>query len=116
VAMAKKNVSAPSYGEPVHENQLRKGEVYFMVTYLDEARLVPQVKTLAFLGENVGGKAKGSLWFQDAESFFELGAYPHNKTGDTEIYRCQPTGLSNIYELDKAIKGLTRCLERRSKK
>ena len=109
-------VSTPPYGEPVHEGHLHKGGFYFMVTYLDEARLVPQVRTLAFLGKNVDGKAEGSLCFQDAESFLQLGAYPDNEEGDAEIYRCQPSGLSNIYELDKAIGSLTRCLERRSKR
>jgi hypothetical protein len=113
--MEQDNLSVAPYGEPVEETALRKGDFYFMVTYLDEAMLIPVVKTLAFLGKDVDRKSKGSLWFQDAESFTDRGAYPRNKKGKVDIYKCEKSGLSNIYELDKALKSLTRCLQRRTK-
>src|SRR5437588_13073398 len=104
------NPSVPPYGEPVQEDQLRPDDYYFMLTYLDEARLIPELKTLAFLGKNVDGKSQHSLFFQDAQSYVRGGAYPANKR-DVEIFRCEASGLSNIYRLEKAIESLVRCAD-----
>lgn len=114
--MTRRGRAVPPYAEPVTPSDLRKDQSYFMVTYVDEDMLVPVVQTLIFLGRNATGKHPGFLCFQDAESFFDLGPYPQKKRGPGDLYVCPDEGLSNIFTLEKALKSLSRCLERRTRK
>ena len=102
--------------EPVAPSDLRKNHSYFMVTYVDEDMLVPIIQTLIYLGRNVTGQHPGFLCFQDAESFFDLGPYPQKKLGSGDLYVCPDEGLSGIFTLEKALRSLSRCVDRRTRR
>lgn len=38
-----------SYAEPITSDELREGEVYFFVNYVDEALLIPTITTVVSL-------------------------------------------------------------------
>ena len=104
------------YAEPINEAQLEVGEIYFMLNFLDEYMLVPDLKTLVFLGQDVEGKKDGMLYFQDIHSYVRSGAYPKNPLAQGDIYHCSAEQLSCIFSLEKATDELRRCAERRMKK
>lgn len=111
--MSHHNPELKPYAEPVAASALWSQETYFMVTYLDLDMLVPEIKTLVFLGRDIEGLGNGDLYFQDLESYTTLGAYPNAK-GKGDLYSCTEDQLNNIFELDKAIDELSRCSIRRA--
>lgn len=104
------------YAEPVVASQLEQGEIYFMLNYFDNYMLVPDLKTLVFLGRDVTGSADSLLYFQDVESYASLGPYPENALGPGSIFHCSDDQLNGIFILEKATDELRRCATRRSQK
>ena len=58
-----------SYAEPVSEDSLKEGQVYFSVQYDDENLLVPTMETLVFVGRYRSSDKKTRLRFQDVGSY-----------------------------------------------
>lgn len=114
--MSLQNTELKPYAEPVPASALSPKENYFMVTYLDVGMLVPEIKTLVFLGKDIDDTGNVRLNFQDIESYVALGAYTNRAQGMGELYTCAENQLKNIFELDKAIDELTRCALRRAKR
>ncbi|WP_057247161.1 hypothetical protein [Duganella sp. Root198D2] len=101
------------YAEPIMANQLKQGEIYVMVSYVDSDMLVPELRTLIFLGRDVTNKSDDLLYFQDIGSYVDLGAFPKNLGGQSELYHCRDNQLKNIFVIEKAIDELRRCSVRR---
>ena len=59
----------------VPAESLRSGNIYFVVSYLDESLLVPVVETLVFLGRDILREGGNRLFFQDAESYYADGPF-----------------------------------------
>jgi hypothetical protein len=104
------------YAEPVVASQLEQGEIYFMLSYLDNHMLVPDLKTLVFLGRDVTGNADSLLYFQDTDSYITIGPFPKNSPGAGSIFHCSDDQLKGIFLLEKATDELRRCVARRSRK
>lgn len=104
------------YAEPIVESQLRQGEIYFMLNYFDNHMLVPDMKTLIFLGKNVTGNDDSLLYFQDLNSYIGIGPYPQNTPGKGNIFQCSGDQLNSIFFLEKAMDELRRCTARREKR
>ena len=97
-------------------SQLAIGELYFVVSYLDDECLLPVVDSLIFLGRNIDGEDENELCFQDAESYEQGNVYPDTTSSDVKVV---VTGLEpppNLFGLDGALDELARCLERRKAK
>jgi len=94
---------------------LKVGSIYFMVSYFDDAMLVPELATLVYLGKEVDGTKDGLWYFQDADSYFASGPYP---TGgkDGNLCAVPDDGLKSICELDQVIVSLQECARRRKNK
>lgn len=63
---------------PVSASELRVGEIYFAVNYVDTEMLVPTVETVVFIGRNLESEDAGQVYFQDIESNREGVAYDWN--------------------------------------
>jgi hypothetical protein len=96
----------------VDASRLVVGRMYLAISYLDDDCLVPVVESLVFLGRNVDGEDEHALYFQDAESHREHGAFPNVQGGDARIVVTGPTPPPNLFELDGAVDELSRCAER----
>jgi len=57
-----------NYVEPVSASELREGEVYFAVNYVDNEMLVPIMEPLVFIGRNLESGDVSRVYFQDVES------------------------------------------------
>lgn len=114
--MTLRSAELKPYAEPVSASMLLPQETYFMLTYLDVDMLVPEMKTLVFLGRGIEGTGNASLSFQDIESYATLGTYPNHTQGTGDLYTCAEDQLNNIFALDKAIDELKRCALRRAKR
>ena len=104
------------YMEPVDVSILKKEAIYFMLNYFDNDLLVPELRTLIFLGRNVAGENDALLYFQDVESYIRLGPYPTSIEGRGDILYCTDDQLQCFFTLEKAVLALQDCVARRVKK
>jgi hypothetical protein len=58
-----------NYSEPVVPEELRTGEKYFGVQYLDENMLVPVLEPKVFIGRNLVPEDENEFYFQDYGSY-----------------------------------------------
>ncbi len=101
------------FAEPVRVSDLRHGGVYFMLNYFDDEMLVPDLKTLVYIGQDLKETTHGMLYFQDYDTFAEWGAFPNPNDGSGTVVRCMADNINCIFELDKAIRILQQCQQRR---
>lgn len=50
-----------SYAEPVSPGELKEGEVYFSLQFVDEEMLVPVMETWVFVGRNLDPEIRASV-------------------------------------------------------
>jgi hypothetical protein len=105
----RETVVTDQFAVPVTADNLRSGEVYFSVSYVDEDLLIPVVETFVFLGRDFYKEDVDSLFFQRAESYFAGGPRGHDADG---LLAAAPEELNNMFELSGAVDALARCAER----
>lgn len=103
-----------SYADPVLAHELQKGNIYFMLNFIDNKMLVPQMNTIVFIGKNLQKDDSDACYFQDISSY-EDGVRYENAGEDSyaEFYQCPTDGLSGIYDFEKALEILMYCSMRR---
>ncbi|HEY6333329.1 MAG TPA: hypothetical protein VI756_28655 [Blastocatellia bacterium] len=103
------------YAQPVSAGELREGEVYFLLTYLDDEMLIPTMATVVFLGRNLGPGEAGILYFQDVQSYNRGVPYDWESDEDREgtFFHCSERETGSVFEYDGALDGLLGCLMRR---
>jgi len=100
------------YAESVSATDLKEGEVYFSVSFIDKDMKIPIMQTLVFFG-----KRDGKFIFQDAESFFLGVSYDSPSEGDiATFFCCGEPEINGIYEYEKALDVLMECSLRRRNK
>lgn len=103
-----------TFAEPVSSAELRKGEVYFAINYIDDAMLIPVMETLVFVGSNLEPGDVGEAYFQDVESYRE--GVPYNfgaDEGSATFYSGPENELNHIFTYERALDVLMRCSLRR---
>jgi hypothetical protein len=102
--------------EPLSPNQLRKGSVYFALHYPDEARLIPVMLTVVFIGRNLEAGDKGKLYFQDYHSYYEGFHYnsPDRPSWTTSYVPQSEIELNDVFEFDQMLDEMMRCSLRRA--
>lgn len=103
------------HAEPVSAAELRIGEVYFAVNYVDNEMLTPVMETLVFIGRNLEPEDVGQAYFQDVESYQEGVPYSWNSENEgSASFTCgSQTELNHIFQLEQALDELLRCSIRR---
>ena len=98
------------YAEPVSANELREGEIYFSVNYVDDDMLVPVMETIVFIGRNLEPGDVGQVYFQDVESHREGVRYGWDREdGLAKFQTGSENEVSNILEYEQALDALMRC-------
>ena len=101
------------YAEPVPPEELREGEVYFGVQYLDDNGLVPVLEPRVFVGRNLEPAGSNEFYFQDFASYRRGVRY---SSDSTELEAIFETGAENhIFEYERALDVLMQCALRRAK-
>ena len=57
------------YAEPVPPEELKNGETYFAVPFLDDDGLMPTLEPLVFIGRDLDPGDEGKLYFEDYGSY-----------------------------------------------
>ena len=57
-----------SFAEPVSEESLNEGQVYFSIQYMEEGLLTPTMRPLVFVGRYVASDGLSRFRFQDVSS------------------------------------------------
>jgi hypothetical protein len=105
------------YDESVCNGELREGEIYYQVTYLDDLTLVPMLQPYVFIGRDLSEGDEQQLYFQDANSYaagirFENALDEGVDIGNAHIISGSPSDV-HVMEFEDALKALIKCELRR---
>jgi hypothetical protein len=72
----------------LNPDQLKVGSPYFMISYYDEARVVPEIETLIYVGKNLLkiSNEKDIWYFQNPVTYLSKGAFHLLPTDDYDVY------------------------------
>ena len=104
-----------SYAEPVSEDSLKEGQVYFSVQYVDENLLIPTMETLVFVGKHRSSDNKTRLRFQDIGSYEQGVRYDSARAKEAQFQTMTQKNINHIFEYEPALDELMRCALRRKK-
>ena len=101
------------YAEPVEPDQLKIGEIYFGVYFLDKDGFVPILEPRVFIGHDLEPEDKDKLYFQDFASYMKGLRYDTPSAGDEAVFE---TGAEkHVFEYERALDVLLSCSLRREK-
>ena len=102
------------HAEPVTEAELRPGQAYFAVQFLDEKLLIPTVEPLVFLGKNLRAGDVDRLYFQHFDSYIEgVRIESANEDDQHDFQIPSEAGINHIFEYERALDALMMCALRR---
>ena len=104
---------APAFAEPISAAELKVGSIYFAVQYFDDDLLTPGMEALVFVGRNLGSEDTDQLYFQDAGSYRDGVRFGSAAAEDAVFYVQSENELNHIFEYERAVDVLLRCLLRR---
>ena len=89
------------------------GETYFLIDFVDEAMLVPEVRPLVFIGRNLRDGDANILYFQDAFSYRDGIRYETVNESDDALFHTIADTSPFVQEFARALDALLHCsLER----
>lgn len=104
-----------TYAEPVDASHLVEGHTYYALTYYDEAMLIPDLKTIVFIGTFPDDDGVELLQFQDYDSYVDGERFQAASNNDSAVFfRCTKEHANHIFEFEQALNGLMLCSIRRS--
>ena len=95
------------YAEPVSPEELRTGETYFAVLFLDDEMRVPILEPKVFVGCDLEPGDEGQLYFQDYGSY-QRGVRFDDATGDEEAV-FETGAEKHIFEYERSLDQLMVC-------
>lgn len=95
--------------------ELVVGQVYFSVSYVDDACCKPIVDSLVYIGKDIGGEVSGALYFQDLESFHHAGSVIDKPNNDATVIETEAEPPPNLFDLRGVLDELARCAARRDR-
>lgn len=104
------------HAEPVSASELREGQVYFAVNFVDGEMLIPIMKTIVFIGRNLEPDDVGQVYYQDVESHREGVSYDwESSDGPAEFQSGSEDEISHIFDYEHALEVLMRFSLRRQR-
>lgn len=100
------------YAEPVSPEDLREGQVYFALQYLDKDLLVPTLEPLVYIGSDLDSEAPG-FYFQDGESYRDGLRWGSKEAADGNATFYGQGTVKHIFEYERALDQLLVCSLRR---
>lgn len=102
------------FADPVPSSMLREGSAYFMVTFVDEKMLVPQMVTVAFVGKDKEVGEQDVYYFQDIDSYSDGIIYNSSAADEhAQFFKCSGKDYSGVYDFETALEILMVCSLRR---
>ncbi len=102
------------YAEPVSAADLKLENVYFFLTFSDDAMLIPNLEPMVFIGRDLEANDAGIVYFQDLESYQHGIRYDSSHEGETATFYCgSENDTGHIFDYDNALNELLRCSLRR---
>jgi len=101
------------YAEPISPLDLRKGSVYFVVSYADEDLLIPLLEPLVFIGRDLEPDDENHVYFQDVGSYRKGIPYSGLQGAHTSFHVYSAKYINNFFEYERALDELMRCSLRR---
>lgn len=103
--------------EYVRNDELREGEIYFRVIYLDDFTLVPMLQPFVFIGRDLNEGDEHQVYLQDATSYasgvrFESALDDGVDVGNAYIISGSASDV-HVMEFEEALKALINCELRR---
>ena len=102
----------PDYAEPVKPDQLKVGEVYWAVRFIDQDMLIPTLEPRVFIGRDLESGDSGLLYFRDAPSYFRTAT----EESEGIVVTMHESDLTYLFEFDRALDRLLVCSERRRRR
>ena len=104
------------YAEPMSASDLKEGEIYFFLNFVDEDMLVPAFTTGVFIGRNLEAGDIDLVYFQDVRSYRQGVRYDWDSDEEREgiFFHGSETETGHVFEYERALDGLLACLLRRS--
>lgn len=99
----------PTRSEPIRPDQLKTGEVYWAITFVDQAMRIPSLEPRVFIGRDLEKGDRGLLYFQDAQSYLN-GAGTET---DGHIVTVDEAAATYLFDFDSALERLRQCQQRR---
>jgi hypothetical protein len=99
----------PAYAEPIMPDQLKSGEVYWTVRFIDKNMLIPTSEPRVFIGRDLEAGDCGMTYFQDARSYFDQ----DSEDGEAMIVAMHESDLIYVFQFDRALDRLLECSLRR---
>lgn len=110
----------PERAEFVALRDLRRGTVYFSVSFADDEGLVPLLEPLVFIGRDLEEPGKKKIYFQDAGSYL-AGERAYSENNDQEQINASnavvysfPEDAGCVHQYERALEALMRCSVRRA--
>jgi hypothetical protein len=105
-----------AFSEPVSSGQLKTGQVYFLVGFIDDKMLVPMLEAYVFIGRNLKPQDQDRLYFQTFVSHKQGLTWSSSSPDDGHEFLCQPEDqLGMLFEYEHALNELLKCSLRRKK-
>ena len=101
------------YAEPVSVGALDEDEIYYIVSFLDEEMLIPEVSPVVYLKDGIDGGDEELVYFRDAESFLLSKAEGNRNDYIGSMHSFRRDELGNVYTFDNALDVLLNCSLRR---
>jgi hypothetical protein len=104
------------YVEHVRSEELREGEIYFRVIYLDDLTLVPMLQPYVFIGRDLDEGDEQQVYFQDAASYAAgVRLDDAREGGDIGNAHIISGAVSDVHvmQFEEALKALIKCELRR---
>jgi hypothetical protein len=101
------------YAEPIPPEELKCGETYFAVLYVDDDGVVPSLEPLVFIGRDLEPGDEGKVYFQDYSSYRDGVRFETATADDGVIFH---TGREkHVFDYEHALDVLMACALRRRK-
>ena len=93
--------------EYLNPSQLKIGNVYFRVEFVDRERTIPRLTPWVFAGRDLDGATRGDLFFQDYESYRRGAKFDSASSASFEIIG-EADGVG-VFEFERALDYLQHC-------
>lgn len=107
----------------VPADELRVGDLYFVVSFHDKEMTIPSLSPVVFVGRDLEGGDKGELYFQDYESFRDgrkLSDPPSAAKGSRfpvgTVLKVSADDEATVHDFEQALESLLRCSLRRAQR
>jgi hypothetical protein len=105
------------YAEPVSADDLKEGEIFFFLDFIDRDLLIPEFTAVVFIGRNIVNDGSDKVFFQDAESYLAGVRHDSPKAeANATFYSGAQDDTSHIFDYERALDCLLACSIRRREK